>query len=303
MSPIALVTYSAAPQLTPDDRLLRTALEEAGAEVQPVVWDEPRQWDEFDLVVLRSTWDYFLRPDEFATWLARLEDAGAEVLNPLATVRWNGDKKYLLDLEGRGVRIVPTAYVAQGDDATGLTTMLRSRGWTDAVVKPAISGGAHHTWRTSPGGGDDERFAELVRSQPGGMLVQPFIPEVISDGELSLIFLDGVFSHAAIKRPKVGDFRVQQEHGGLYAPAAPSRDVIAQAQNVVAAAAELTGVMATDFAYARVDGIVRSSPSGADFILMELECIEPSLFFLQHPPAAARMARSLLARLESRAGA
>lgn len=300
MTLIALVTYAAAPQLTPDDRLLRAALEQAGAAVRPVVWDAEQAWDEFDLVLLRSTWDYFLRPDEFAAWVGRLERAGAEVLNPIPVIRWNTDKHYLLDLERHGVKIVPTVFVSPGQEGEPLAALIRSRGWTDAVVKPAISGGAHQTWRTSSNEADEGRFRQAVNAQPGGMLIQPFVPEVIDDGELSLIFLDGVFSHAARKRPKPGDFRVQQEHGGLYSPAEPSSGVIGQAAQVVAAAAVQTGITAEDLAYARVDGIVRRTAGAEEFILMELECIEPNLFFLQCPAAADRMARSVVARLARR---
>lgn len=304
MPRIALVTYAAAPQLTPDDRLLLTALEEAGADVHPVIWDEAHGWRDFDLVVLRSTWDYFLRPDEFADWITRLEHSGVEVLNPLKIVRWNVDKRYLLELEARGVKIVPTLFLEPGDEpADPLATLLGSRGWGDSVVKPAISGGAHLTWRTSPRAADESRFRELLKGRNGGVLVQPFMPEVLHDGELSLVFLDGVFSHAAVKRPQDGDFRVQQEHGGTYAAARPTEGVIHQAGEVIAAAAGLSGMAGGDLAYARVDGVIRRTAGGEEFILMELECIEPNLFFLQHPAAAAHMARSLLARMESRADA
>lgn len=308
MPRIALVTYAAAPDLTPDDRLLRAALVDAGAEVHAVTWTDDHPWADFDLVVVRSTWDYFLRPDEFAAWIDRLEESGAAVLNPLPVIRWNGDKRYLLELENRGVRIVPTAFIEPGDEAAQpLATVLESRGWTDAVVKPSISGGAHLTWRTFSQAADEVRYRELIRGRNGGVLVQPFLPEVLTDGELSLIFLDGVFSHAAVKRPKPGDFRVQQEHGGLYAPARPAAGIIEQAKAVIAAAAALTGVAPASLAYARVDGIVRHQDGRDELMLMELECIEPSLFFRQHPAAAGQMAGSLLARarsrVESRAGA
>lgn len=304
MPRLALVTYAAAPDLTPDDRLLRAALERAGAEVHPVVWTEWDDWADFDLVVIRSTWDYFLAPDEFAAWIDRLDQSGVGVLNPLQIVRWNGDKRYLLELEARGVAIVPTIFLEPGDEgAEPLADLLGNRGWPDAVVKPSISGGAHLTWRTSPQAADEPRYRELLRGANGGVLIQPFMHEVVNGGELSLIFLDGVFSHAAVKRPKAGDFRVQQEHGGVYEPASPDAVIVEQARGVIAAAADIAGVEPGTLAYARVDGIVRSEGGRREFMLMELECIEPNLFFLQHPPAAERMARSLLSRLESPAGA
>ncbi len=304
---IAFVTYAAAPQLTPDDRLLRAALEAAGGEVHPLIWDEPNDWTGFDLVILRSTWDYFLKPDEFAAWLSALQASGAEVLNPLSMVRWNGTKRYLLDLEKRGVEIVPTMFVAHGERIGELLVdLLESHGWADAVVKPAISGGAHATWRTSihAATSDESRFAALRGQRNGGVLIQPFMPEIVADGELSLIFLDGAYSHAALKRASAGDFRVQQEHGGQYAPYAPTGETIEQAERILDSAAASTGVAVADLLYARVDGIIRRGDGGPGrFVLMELECIEPSLFFMQHPPAAERMARSIVGRIALRAGA
>lgn len=313
MPRIALVTYAAAPDLTLDDRLLRTALEAAGAEVAPVVWSEEHEWTAFDLVVLRSTWDYFHRPEEFASWLGDVERAGVDVLNPLKALRWNGDKRYLRDLDRKGVEIIPTIFLdrdavlaagAASRDGGSLASLLQSRGWSEAVVKPSISGGAHGTWRTSArdAAADEGRFRALRESCKGDVMIQPFMPEVVADGELSLIFLDGVYSHAAVKRPKPGDFRVQQEHGGHYAPHDPSADLTEQAGRVVEAAAASAGVSRSDLLYARVDGVVQAGFGGSRFLLMELECIEPSLFFLQHPAAAERMARSLVARLGLRAG-
>ena len=300
MFALALVTYAAAPDLTPDDRLLHAALLERGVRAEPVRWDTREDWTRFDGILVRSTWDYFVRMDEFARWIDRIDDAGLPVWNPVAMLRWNTDKRYLPELEREGVLTVPTVMVGHGDDRP-LAGILAAAGWHAAVVKPSVSGGAHQTWRTSPADADrDEgRFRELVRAYPGGVMVQPFLDSIVAEGEWSLVFLDGTFSHAAIKRPRVGDFRVQQEHGGTYEPAMPSPALVEDAARVVAAGARCAGIAPGDLVYARVDGVVHGSGASVRLMLMELECVEPSLFFRQDPAAAGRMADAMVARLEA----
>ena len=306
MPHIALVTYAAAPGLTPDDKLLSDALIRMEADPRPVPWDDDRvDWSAFDLVVLRSTWDYFTRPDEFASWIESLERLQVPLVNSASAVRWNGDKHYLLDLQRQGIAIVPTVMIDAGDDSQPpLAEILGARGWTEAVVKPAISGGAHDTWRTSlaAAAADEDEFTALRSRAPSGVMVQPFMHEILRDGEWSLIFIDGAYSHAAVKRARTGDFRVQHTHGGMYAPATPPDAVIEDAARVVAAGAMLSGMSPGDLAYARVDGIVTADSGAERLMLMELECIEPNLFFLQSPSAAERMAQSLLARCAARNG-
>src|SRR3954471_9925103 len=144
MSPaprIALATAARLPDLTEDDRVLQAALRERGAAAEPVVWDAPLDRGAWDAVVVRSCWDSHLRRDEFVAWAARLDAAGMPLHNPAAMLRWNTDKRYLRDLERRGVRIVPTAWVeppAEGSQVPSLAALLAERGWTSAVVKPAI---------------------------------------------------------------------------------------------------------------------------------------------------------------------
>ena len=297
MLDIALVTYAASPDLTPDDRLLDEALRARGARTHVVPWDAPADWRRFDRVMLRSPWDYYLRAGEFQRWLASLDRLGVTLVNPYPVLRWNGDKRYLIELEQHGVRIVPTELVDGGHgDTTSLADILAARGWDEAVVKPVVSAAAHETWRTSraAASGDEARFRQLREDSDGGVFVQPFMPEVVEAGEWSLIFIAGRFSHAAIKRPRSGDFRVQHVFGGEYAPVSAPEAIIADAGRVVAAGAACAGVAIGDLAYARVDGIVRTEHGTPALVLMELECLEPSLFFLQEPAAADRMAAALL---------
>lgn len=303
MPRIALATHAAAPGITADDALLAEALRARGATADAVPWDDPAaDWSSYALVVVRSTWDYHLRAAEFERWIGALEQRRVPLMNPPAVLRWNGNKRYLLELEQRGVAIVPTEVLAADDPRASpgaLRATLERNGWTDAVVKPVVSASGHGTWRTSlaTAGADEGRFAALRASSPAGVLVQPFVPEIVTDGEWSLVFIGGRFSHAAIKRARAGEFRVQSEHGGSYAPATAPPSLVADAERAVVAAAACAGVSAADVVYARVDGVATPHADGARLLLMELECLEPNLFFLQAPAGAERMADALIARV------
>jgi hypothetical protein len=290
---VALVTYAELPELTEDDRLLVAALEREGASVHPVVWsDAGVDWTWFDAIVVRSCWDYFHRPDEFFAWLARLEEERAHVLNPAPLLRWNARKTYLRDLQSRGVTIVPTHWLARGE-AASLRAIRRDTGWTELVIKPAMSGSAHETWRSSAGdeARDDIRLGAMASH--GDVLVQPLVDEVVAEGEWSIVFLDGRYSHAVLKRARVGDFRVQIEHGGTFAASEPPADIVAQAAHALNSAP----LGDEPSLYARVDGCVVDGR----FVLMELEVIEPVLFLGTSDRAAERLALAIVARLDQRA--
>ncbi len=233
-------------------------------------------------MVIRSTWDYHHRAAEFLGWIARLEASGVRVWNPAPLVRWNLDKHYLVELENRGVPVVPTVTLMRGSP-TALLDLLESAGWDQAVVKPAVSASAYETWRTSraSAAGDVGRFGALVAA--GDVLLQPYVAAV-EQGEWSLCFFGGRYSHAVLKRPRQGDFRVQLELGGEVLVAAPEPAVVAQAETIVA-------LLPPPWLYARVDGCV---VNGA-LVLMELELIEPTLFFHADPGAPTRFAEALSA--------
>ena len=288
---IALATYAKLPDLDADDRLLRDALAHAGAAPEAAVWDDPAvDWTRFDIVVVRTCWDYYLRPDAFAAWIDGVESGGARLVNPPALLRWNMDKRYLRALADDGVAVVETRWVEPGAHDVPLATLLGETGWERAVVKPAVSAGAHETWRTSrvEAAAHEPRFARLVAGAHA--MVQPYLPEVETGGEWSLIFFGGEYSHAALKRPAQGDFRVQREHGGADVAAHPPAALVDDAAAVVHSAARLVGLAPSDIAYARVDGIARDGR----LLLMELECLEPYLFLRHDPAAATRLARVVL---------
>lgn len=269
---------------TPDDALGAAALERRGVRVRSVVWSRPLD-PEVEVVLLRSTWDYHLRLAEFLRWIDGLEGRGIPLWNRPDTVRRNVDKRYLEGLARRGVPVVPSREVHRGSQWT-LRAVLEESGWTEAVVKPAVSGGGWRTWRTRGEPDDEARFAEQLAM--ADCLVQPFAPEIQDPGEWSLIFFDGVFSHAAMKRPAPGDFRVQEEFGGTKVRGAPPPALISQAERVLALAGERT-------LYARVDGVVRKG----QLQLLELELVEPSLYLDVVPEAAERFADAVVRWLDA----
>lgn len=239
-------------------------------------------WTEFDSIVVRSTWDYHQHAEQYRAWIDALETAGAAVWNPPAVLRWNMEKTYLRDLERAGVRIVPTAWVSKGSNVD-LGALLAQHGWDDAVVKPVISAAANRTWRISRATAPDAhvQFAESLTL--GDVMVQPFVPEIQTRGEWSVIFIDGEFSHAVRKTPIDGDFRVQAHLGGDAVVADPGSDVINAARKVLDAAP-------SPWLYARVDGI----ETAAGYVLLELEMLEPSLYFTYTETGAGRFADAII---------
>lgn len=279
---LAWVTTRPARGGDDDELLALAALDRVGVAVDVVDWDDTQvDWASYDRVVLRSTWDYVQRLPEFLRWLDEV-DAVSRLVNPLAMVRWNLDKRYLADLAEAGVPTTPTAFVAPGEAAS----------WPDGrcVVKPAVGAGS----RDAAAYGPDQRAtaeAHVARLHGAGqvVLVQPFVASVATDGEWALVFLDGVLSHAAGKRvalPRAG------EVNDLHAAETVTAHVASAGQAEVARAA--VDVVASRFsvpAYARVD-LVRDDAGGHR--VLEVELVEPSLFLPYAGPGAAdRLAAAL----------
>jgi glutathione synthase/RimK-type ligase-like ATP-grasp enzyme len=287
---VALATYDVAPELAPDDRPLVAALAAHDIAAAPAVWsDEHVDWTSFDAVIVRSCWDYHRRLDAFVDWLNRLDALAIPVWNQSSLLRWNSDKRYLLDLAERGVATVPTSIVSARATAADVETIALSRGWTHVVVKPAVSASGYETYALRVPFDDAARANVARAASHGSVLVQPFANEVPRDGELSFTFIDGVLSHATRKRAMAGEFRVQTEHGGSVEPATPDERVSRDAHIAIEALPQIP-------LYARVDGIVRE---GA-FLLMELELIEPNLFLAYDDGAMAKFARAIAKRVAAR---
>jgi glutathione synthase/RimK-type ligase-like ATP-grasp enzyme len=242
----------------------------------------------YEAVVVRSCWDYHLHPSTFSAWLAALEQLQVPLWNPAPILRWNLHKTYLRDLHIQGVAIPPTCWLERGDQAE-LGTILADHGWEEAVIKPAISATAYQTWRTTHKQGNHDQPQFAARLQYADMLVQQFMEPVVTDGEWSLVFFQKQYSHAVLKKAQAGDFRVQDDFGGTVEVVSPGIALIEQAQQIV-------DYVAGPLLFARVDGIERDG----QFVLMELELIEPFLFLNSDPQAVERFARAILAVLPSR---
>jgi glutathione synthase/RimK-type ligase-like ATP-grasp enzyme len=277
---IALATSKDWPDLTPDDRTLLRPLANRGFKVEPAVWSDPDYpWQDCDAVVIRSCWDYHLRSEEFLRWIAFLESSGCKVWNPPALIRWNADKSYLRSLENQGIPIVPTLWCETGGSLS-LADALRDKGWDKAVVKPRISATAHRTQLIeAKNAAAGQGLFEELRAGPG-VMVQEFMGDILSEGEWSLMFFGGDFSHAVLKTSKPGDFRVQSDFGGKSHAADPPAHVLEYAVRAVQTVEPTL--------YARVDGVVDRVRTQDQFRIMELELIEPALFLTSHPAAADR---------------
>jgi glutathione synthase/RimK-type ligase-like ATP-grasp enzyme len=266
-SRVALATYAELPRLHPDEQPLIPALQAEGVSAEPVVWsDQGVDWRVYDSVILRSCWDYHLRPAEFRAWIARLEALGVRMWNPPDVVRWNMDKRYLAQLAAAGIPIAPTVWLKEGT-TPDVVAIVRQKKWKRVVVKPMISASSHDTW-TAAAPLDQpavRRVHEML--ERGGVMLQRLIPEVATNGELSILFLGGQFSHAMLKRAAPGEFRVQAQYGG-------SAQRVAVSLSIVRAARRIVEWIPSPLLYARVDGV----EVDGRFVLMELEVVEPSLF-------------------------
>lgn len=291
---VAFATYAGAPDITADDQVLADALAGDGIEASGVPWDAPVDWTTYDAVLLRSTWDFHLRLPAFMEWLQRLDADCVQVVNAGRLVRWNVTKRYLEELMAEGVAIVPTRWVASShqSEVTSLASVAAKSGWNSGiVVKPVVSASAHDTWvaRGLGAEAEDERFRLSLSQSSHGLMLQPFIPEIRTQGEWSLVFIAGAYSHAVLKTPAAGDFRVQRDYGGSAEAAEPPAALIEDASQVVRAAARVTDQLPRDILYARVDGVERAGR----LLLMEFEAVEPVLFLRAAPAAGARMAAAL----------
>ncbi len=261
-----------------DDALAHEPLGSLGWEVSEVPWRQPADWDRFDAVVVRSTWDYVESPRAFLSVLEQVEASRAVLLNPLDLIRWNLAKTYLRDLAGRGVDTVPTIW---GRGRPDLDALVHRLGSDRLVLKPEVGANAVHTFvvsQSEPGPSPAE-LAVAFAHRP--WMAQPFVDSVVSEGEFSLFFFDGAYSHCVLKTPAPGDFRVQEEHGAAIESVDPEPRLLRAATRAVA-------VLPAQPLYARVD-LVRH---GAGFHVMELELVEPSLYLRMDPRAPTRFARA-----------
>jgi glutathione synthase/RimK-type ligase-like ATP-grasp enzyme len=276
---IVLATTADQPDITPSDQLYAEALRRRGFDVVGAPWNGPGMaFDGAAAVVIRSTWGYYRTAEAFRDWTEAMA-AATRLFNPIALVRWNLRKDYVGALAAAGVRVPGTRIVPR--NAAAIEQVFDQTGWQSAVVKPTTGGGGYSVELLTR----DTVGAAMARLAGDNVLVQEFLPE-IAEGELSMIYFDGSFSHAIRKRPPQGEFRVNSRFGATRSAETPPGVVTEQGAAALRVLPELP-------LYARVDGVVRD---GA-LIILEVEVLEPALFMEFDPPSAERFADATVRRL------
>jgi glutathione synthase/RimK-type ligase-like ATP-grasp enzyme len=272
--------------MMPDDRLLQESLSRSGHTAEPVIWNSPAvDWSLYDAVLIRTTWDYTEQIEEYLAWADHVHSGGIQILNDVDLIRWNYDKRYLKQLEDAGARIVPTRWVTPNGNPS-LTHELDSLGNCRAVIKPVISASARRSYVVPTDHADEFelQFATILKHSPA--MVQPYLTSIESEGELSLLFIDSIFSHAVRKVPAKGDWRTQPEYGSRVSIETPDPGALSAARM---AAKAVPG----DPLYTRVDiAWYEGQPC-----VMELEVIEPALYLGWSPGSADQLAHAFLKRL------
>ena len=264
-----------------DDDLAIRPLSDLGITVETVSWRQTeRAWSDFEMVAIRTPFAPSTQRAEFLAVLETIESQ-TRLENPLDIVRWNLNKRYLREMETRGARIVPTIWDAKYN-AAEFDRWLNEFGVDEIIIKPTVSATALHTYRLKQ---YDASLEDVFSTRE--FLVQSFMPKVVSEGEYSLFYFNGEYSHAINKSPKINDFRVQEEHGGIITEIQPDESLLTVGRETVA-------TIDHDLLYARVDFV---SDGDGNFCLMELELIEPALYLRMNAGAPKRFAKAVLDRL------
>ncbi len=281
---IALLTCATWPGIQEKERAMAKEFS-SHIDVDVVVWNDPNvNFSGYQCLIFRTTWDYFEHPEIFSAWLEKIAVLGVKTFNPIAAIRRNQHKFYLKELQALGVDIIPTVFIEK-NSGLALSALIPEH-WQRVIIKPAVSGGAYLTrlFDRSEIASVAAEYAPIAIERD--LLIQPFMPEIQEQGELSLLFFGAKFSHAVLKRPSAGEFRVQSQFGGNYRAIEVSEELIDTAMKIIAA-------FGGELVYARVDGII----ADGRFLLMELELIEPDLYFDYDKGAKKRYVAALEAAL------
>jgi glutathione synthase/RimK-type ligase-like ATP-grasp enzyme len=270
---IALLSIQDLSDFVADDELVVEPLRRLGHVAEFVPWQATVEWRKYDGVVIRTTWDY---QHHLPAFLGVLQDIGTQtrLANPLEIVKWNADKQiYLQDIEKRGGKIVPTIWSNNGIDSRQIQAWFEQLQTDEIVIKPTIGANAQHAFRLKCG---DEAAEKLGVFKTRPYMVQPFMRGIVEEGEFSLFYFSGEYSHTILKTPKTGDFRVQEEHGGIIQATKPTADLLATGERI------MQYISPTPL-YARID-FVRTGEG--EFAVVELELIEPSMYLREaaHAP-------------------
>jgi glutathione synthase/RimK-type ligase-like ATP-grasp enzyme len=282
MKKIGLGTYHKSPLLIPEDQPLLPLLLQLGVEAVPFDWELPIPSD-LDAVIVRSCWNNHLKPDTFIEWI---DSVDVPLFNSADVIRWNQDKTHLLDLQKNGVPLPRTEVLAPGSEALR-SQYISTWGSREVVIKPTVSAAAHQTFRLKAS--DQVSISKALASIPdhSPLLLQEFVPAILTEGELSFIYFNGKFSHATRKIPQAGDFRVQEYFGGSRVVFDATQEQVDETTEILRAADGL------DWLYARVDVV----PFRGKLHLMEVEAIDPMLYFTEVPTALGAFARAIAERV------
>ena len=275
-------------ELFDEDKLLVQGFQAQGIHARPVVWNDPAvDWNRFDVVLIRSTWDYLDEQERFLEVLSQIEASSCRLFNPLSAVRWNIDKNYLFDLEKWGISVIPTILASEANAGT-VQRLFGDRLGQTVILKPTIGLGASHSQRV-PLDELEAALMELRASQPQReYLVQPFVETILSEGEWSFIYFNHQLSHVLLKKPAANDYRVQGIYGGTVQPAAPAPDDLLRAESVMA-------TLPFDLLYARLDFLrVNGTLS-----VIEIELIEPIFSFGLVPESVGQLVNATRLKFET----
>jgi len=286
-SDVVILTTNELKEIDRDDRTLVAALEEESLRVRLEAWEDYHPNPETEsAVIFRSSWGYYKDLIRFKRLLKELAKTNLFIWNPLTIVRWNLDKKYLLELRKKSCPVIPTRTLEPTHifDFQALSVEL---GTSELVIKPTVGAGSFNTFHIGEGTSLAALEREMKELRKAPILVQAYVPSIVEEGELSLIFIENEFTHCILKRPADHDFRVQENFGG-------HEELIPAPPAAVRIAKDILFCLDDEPLYARVD-LVRTG--GSHYQLMELELIEPRLWLAEFPRAASLLAQAISKRL------
>ncbi|MFT6328137.1 MAG: hypothetical protein ACJAYN_000056 [Bermanella sp.] len=280
MPKVAILTTDNLDAFFVYDRLLDDPLKSLGWESTEVSWRvKNHNWDQYDVVVVRSTWDYQAHCQEFLACLQIIDNSSAVLCNSMSLIEWNISKRYLKELEDKGVPIIPTLWADELHEPHFAAAFAKFN-CDEIVIKPYVSANADGTYRLTPAAVSKQLPSIMQEYKQRSAMIQPFLTSILEQGEYSLFYFNSQYSHAICKQPAKGDFRVQEEHGGQLTSIQPSNAMFALAEQTIDALPE-------EALYARVDIVSLN----AELMIIEVELIEPSLYFNMDESSAAFFAK------------
>jgi glutathione synthase/RimK-type ligase-like ATP-grasp enzyme len=282
---LGILTYENYPKLTEDDQLFARHLDERKISYTIIDWNQGLSHYDITHLLIRSPWDYYLKPQKFLNFLDECENKGVTVINSAHIVRWNHTKHYLDDLKKKNLAIVDSLFFKPDQSPESIKQILEQKKWNHLVIKPAISGSSYLTFQTSLDNPElESQITQILKH--GDLLAQPYLPSIRECGEVSMIYFcdqKPEYSHSAHKKPKAKDFRVQVEFGGSTVYFDPDENLKQLGEKILSA-------LPAGWVYVRIDLVDwQKNP-----LISEIEMIEPALYFSQHPSAAKKFSDLLI---------